>query len=185
MPLLPGVRARTVYTDRLRVHVCEAGPEGGVPVVLLHGKLSTGRFFEHVMAGAPQRYRLLAPDMRGFRRTQPVPIDATRGLRDWADDTHALVRALGIKRPVSAKTGGGFLHSLGHRFGVSDVGHDRLDRAAVFTGSMTGTRCRWRTVAGSGPGSSPSGARSCNASTPARQRSGPRTPGRGPTTSPW
>ncbi len=38
--------------------------------------------------------------MRGFGDTESVPIDATRGLRDWADDTHALVRALGIERPV-------------------------------------------------------------------------------------
>lgn len=100
MELLPGVTARTVPTDRLDVHVYEAGPEDGVPVVLVQGNLSTGRFFEELMAGAPSRYRLLAPDMRGFGRTQRLPIDATRGLGDWADDVHALVRALGIERPV-------------------------------------------------------------------------------------
>jgi pimeloyl-ACP methyl ester carboxylesterase len=66
----------------------------------VHGNLSTGRFFEHVLAGAPDRFRVIAPDMRGFGDTEIVAIDATRGLRDWADDTHALVRALGIERPV-------------------------------------------------------------------------------------
>src|SRR4051794_20955960 len=99
-PLLPGVRSRTVATARLRVHLLESGPEDGIPVVLVHGNLSTGRFYEHLMPGAPDRYRLLAPDMRGFGRTEPAPIDATRGLRDWADDVHALVEALGVAAPV-------------------------------------------------------------------------------------
>jgi len=89
-----------VATERLQMNVIESGPEDGVPVVLLHGNLSTGRFFEHLFDVAPARYRLLAPDMRGFGDTEPLPIDATRGLRDWADDTHALVEALGIERPV-------------------------------------------------------------------------------------
>src|SRR5262249_46455620 len=98
--MLPGVRSRTVDTDRLRVHFIESGPENGIPVLLIHGNLSTGRFFEHLLPGAPERYRFLAPHMRGFGDTERVPIDATRGLRDWADDAHALVTALGIDRPV-------------------------------------------------------------------------------------
>lgn len=100
MDLLEGVTARTVHTDRLQLHVYEAGPDDGVPVLLVHGNLSTGRVYEHVMSGAPDRYRLIAPDMRGFGRTERVPIDATRGLADWADDLHALVRALDLQRPV-------------------------------------------------------------------------------------
>lgn len=91
------------------MRVLESGPPDGIPVVLVHGNLSTGRFYEHLMPGAPTRCRLLAPDMRGFGDTERVPIDATRGLRDWADDTYALVRALGIERPphlVGWSTGG-------------------------------------------------------------------------------
>jgi pimeloyl-ACP methyl ester carboxylesterase len=94
------IESRTIETARLRTHYLDSGPEDGVPVVLVHGNLSTARFFEHLMPGAPDRYRLIAPDMRGFGDSEPAPIDATRGLRDWADDTHALVEALGIERPV-------------------------------------------------------------------------------------
>lgn len=94
------VTARTVSTDRLDMHFYEAGPEDGTPVVLIHGNLATGRFFEQVMANAPAGLRLIAPDMRGFGRTERVPIDATKGLQDWADDTAALVAALGITAPV-------------------------------------------------------------------------------------
>lgn len=100
MNLLPGVSARTVETSRLRTHLYESGSEDGVPVLMLHGNLSTGRFFEHLFPNAPDRYRLIAPDMRSFGRSEPAPLDATRGLRDWADDTRALVDALGIDRPV-------------------------------------------------------------------------------------
>src|SRR5690349_3253388 len=93
------MRSFRVETDRLGMQVYESGPEDGVPVVLIHGNLSTGRFYEHLFADAPERYRLIAPDMRGFGGTEPKPIDATRGLRDWADDTAALLDALGIGAP--------------------------------------------------------------------------------------
>ena len=63
--------------------------------MLIHGNLSTGRFYEHLFDGAPERYRLIAPDMRGFGDTERGPIDATRGLRDWADDTAALLARAG------------------------------------------------------------------------------------------
>jgi pimeloyl-ACP methyl ester carboxylesterase len=113
------VHAHTVATERLRMHVLESGPESGIPVVLVHGNLSTGRFYEHLMPGAPERFRLIAPDMRGFGDTENVPIDATRGLGDWADDTHALVRALGIERPV---------HLVGWSTGGAAIAAYALDR---------------------------------------------------------
>ena len=103
------MRSHRVATDRLEMQLVESGPEDGIPVVLIHGNLSTGRFFEHLFDGAPSRYRLLAPDMRGFGDTERVPLDATRGLRDWADDTAALLDALGITRAphlVGWSTGG-------------------------------------------------------------------------------
>lgn len=100
MNLLPGIRSQMLDTDRLRMRYLESGPPDGIPVVLIHGNLATSRFFEHVMTAAPERYRCIAPDMRGFGDTARVPIDATRGLRDWSDDTFSLVRALGITQPV-------------------------------------------------------------------------------------
>ncbi|MFC5138133.1 alpha/beta fold hydrolase [Actinomycetospora rhizophila] len=97
--LLPGVRAGEV-DGRIRTHYLESGPSDGEPVVFVHGNLSTGRFFEHLMPGAPERWRLLAPDMRGFGRSEPAPIDATRGLGDWADDLVGFLDALGVDRPA-------------------------------------------------------------------------------------
>lgn len=122
-----GVHPRDRRTDRLNIHYIESGPSDGTPVVLVHGNLSTGRFFEHVMAGAPGSYRLIAPDMRGFGDTERVPIDATRGLRDWADDTYSLVRALGITQPV---------HLVGWSTGgaaIANYAEDRPDEVASLT----------------------------------------------------
>jgi pimeloyl-ACP methyl ester carboxylesterase len=93
------MRERTLDTDRLRMHVLESGPEDGVPVVLVHGNLASGRFFSHLLERAPIRYRLIVPDMRGFGDSEPAPLDATRGLRDWADDVASLLATLNIDRP--------------------------------------------------------------------------------------
>lgn len=87
-------------TDRIRLHYLESGPEDGEVVVLIHGNLATGRFMEGIMDRLPDGYRAIAPDMRGFGDTEPIAIDATRGLRDWADDTRSLVKTLGLAEPV-------------------------------------------------------------------------------------
>ncbi|HEX9364616.1 MAG TPA: alpha/beta fold hydrolase [Candidatus Dormibacteraeota bacterium] len=109
MNLPPGVSSHTAQTKRLRMRYIESGPADGVPVVMIHGNLATGRFFEHLFPGAPDGYRFIAPDMRAFGDTEHKPMDATRGLRDWADDTHSLLETLGVTRPphlVGWSTGG-------------------------------------------------------------------------------
>jgi pimeloyl-ACP methyl ester carboxylesterase len=64
-------------------------------VLLIHGNLVTGRFWRDVAARLPSDMRLVAPDLRGFGRTEARPIDATRGLDDWLDDIDALVKKIG------------------------------------------------------------------------------------------
>jgi len=109
MDLMPGVRSHTATTDRLLIHYLESGPDGGEPVLLIHGNLASARFYEPLMAAAPSRYRMIAPDSRGFGDSERRPIDGTRGLRDWADDAHSLLGDLGVERPphvVGWSTGG-------------------------------------------------------------------------------
>lgn len=127
MSYLPGVSCHTKVTDRLEMAYLESGPSDGVPVVMIHGNLASARFFEHIMSGAPDRYHFLAADMRGFGDTEHRPIDATRGLRDWADDTYSLVKALGIKSPV---------HLVGWSTGgaaIAAYAIDRPDHVASLT----------------------------------------------------
>jgi pimeloyl-ACP methyl ester carboxylesterase len=103
-----GVRARSVDTKRLRVHCLEHGPEDGEPVIFLHGNLATSLFWDETLAALPSRYRGIACDMRGFGDTERLPIDATRGVADLADDLEALIAAADVERPhlVGWSTGG-------------------------------------------------------------------------------
>jgi len=101
------------------LYCLESGPADGVPIVFIHGNLATGRFYETLMAAMPARYHCIAPDMRGFGESERLPIDATRGLRDWADDTHGLIQALGIDRPV---------HLVGWSTGGAAIAAYAMDR---------------------------------------------------------
>lgn len=96
-PLLPGIRSRIVRTPRLRQHIYESGPSTGETLVLVHGNMSSGRFFEEIMAALPE-YHIIAPDLRGYGATEPLPTNAARGVRDYSDDIHALTRALRLGR---------------------------------------------------------------------------------------
>src|SRR5579863_10448005 len=96
-PLLPGVRSRMVPTPRLVQHVYESGPADGERLLLIHGNASSARFFEELMAAMPE-YTIVAPDLRGYGATELARVDATRGLRDYADDIEALAQTLGWDR---------------------------------------------------------------------------------------
>ncbi len=89
--LLDGVRTREVRTPRLRQHVLLSGEGGGPAMVFVHGNLSTARFFEETLAALPPGYRGIAADLRGFGYSEAVSVDATRGLRDFADDLAELL----------------------------------------------------------------------------------------------
>jgi pimeloyl-ACP methyl ester carboxylesterase len=102
--LLPGITTTRVATDRLTQNVLHlegvdpAGP--GEAVLFVHGNVSSALFWQQPMLalGTAGRPRVLAVDLRGYGETDPLPIDATRGVGDWADDIAALVDALGLTR---------------------------------------------------------------------------------------
>ncbi|NLU80547.1 alpha/beta hydrolase [Micromonospora sp. HNM0581] len=67
------------------------GPVDGVPVLLVHGNCSSAAFWEPLVRRLPETLRVVAPDLRGYGASQPAPVDATRGLTDFADDVAALL----------------------------------------------------------------------------------------------
>ncbi|KJS53026.1 alpha/beta hydrolase [Streptomyces rubellomurinus subsp. indigoferus] len=106
---------RLTATDRLTVNYAEVeGRTTGEPVVLVHGNVSSSVFWHPTMAALPTRYRPLAPDLRGFGGTEPLPVDATRGLRDHSEDLLSYVRALalGPVHLVGWSMGGGVVLQL-------------------------------------------------------------------------
>jgi pimeloyl-ACP methyl ester carboxylesterase len=96
-------------------------------VVFLHGNLSSSRFWEETMLALPAGVHAIAPDLRGFGRTERKAIDATRGLRDLADDLHALLEAMGCSgaRPhlVGWSIGGALAmqYAIDHPAGVASL----------------------------------------------------------------
>lgn len=101
MTLFDGINARLVETDRLGVNVLErvgddpsTSPEH--TVVFVHGNVASSLFWQEIMQDLPSELRVIAVDLRGFGRTEHSPIDATRGVRDFSDDLHATLEALGI-----------------------------------------------------------------------------------------
>lgn len=116
---------RDVTTSRGRVHVREsppgsvgpagpAGTGGAGTVVLVHGNCSSSAFFHHLLGRLPDGWHGLAPDLRGFGDSEPLPVDATRGMRDFADDLAALLDTLGITRAafVAHSAGAGAVMQL-------------------------------------------------------------------------
>ncbi|WNV76583.1 alpha/beta fold hydrolase [Geodermatophilus sp. DSM 44513] len=102
--LLPGIAATRVATPRLVQSVLH--PEGTQPagpgeaVLFVHGNVSSSLFWQPTLLALADTgpVRPLAVDLRGFGDTDPLPVDARRGVRDWADDVAALVDTLGLAR---------------------------------------------------------------------------------------
>lgn len=96
--LLPGVSAQVVATPRLRANVLSAGSGSGLPVVLVHGNVSSAHLYQQTMLALSGPS--IAIDLRGFGDSETLPVDATRGLGDYADDVASVLDALGIARAV-------------------------------------------------------------------------------------
>lgn len=107
IPTLPGIESRMVQTDRLKMHVLSCGPDGGTPVLFVHGNVSSATFWEETMLALPDGFRGIALDLRGYGDTEPLPVDATLGLSDMVADIHSLVETLGLEK----------FHIVGHSMG--------------------------------------------------------------------
>jgi pimeloyl-ACP methyl ester carboxylesterase len=110
--LLSGVIAKRVPTSRLTTAVLSvSGRDSGQPVLFVHGNVSSSLFWQTTMLALPEGYRPLAVDLRGFGDTDPEPVDARRGLGDYADDLAAVIEALGLSpvHLVGWSMGGGVL----------------------------------------------------------------------------
>lgn len=111
--LLPGIVAHSIRSPRLTANVLER--EGtGDPVVFIHGNVSSAQFYMPTMLALPAGIRALAIDLRGFGDSETLPVDATRGLRDFSDDVLSVLDTLGVDRfhVVGWSMGGGVVMQL-------------------------------------------------------------------------
>jgi pimeloyl-ACP methyl ester carboxylesterase len=136
IPTLPDVTAETISSQRLATRVLFAGPEGGAPVLFLHGNLSSATWWEEVMVSLPPLFRGIAPDQRGYGEADPdARTDATRGLGDLADDAFALLDALDIDKAhvVGSSMGGAVVWRM-----MTDAPERLLSVTQVAPGSPYG-----------------------------------------------
>lgn len=157
LPHLEGITGRVVATPRGRFYVLEAGAPDGMPVVFVHGNLASATYWEEMMLALPAGYRAIAPDRRGCGGSEALPIDATRGMRDFSADLHSLVETLALEP----------FHLVGHSLGGAVamqyvIDHPTRVRALTLvapgspygfggTKDIAGTPC-WPDYAGSGAG---------------------------------
>ena len=85
-------------TDRLTTAYYRAGEEHEKKLLLIHGNVSSSVFYLPLFPELSKHYDVVAPDLRCFGDSDALPIDATRGFRDWTDDLHEFVRALGWEK---------------------------------------------------------------------------------------
>jgi pimeloyl-ACP methyl ester carboxylesterase len=94
LPELDGIEHRFADLGEARVHYAEAGE--GDPVLLLHGWPQHHAMWAGVIAALRDRYRLIAPDLRGFGWSSAPGFGYDSDT--FASDQIALMDALGIER---------------------------------------------------------------------------------------
>jgi pimeloyl-ACP methyl ester carboxylesterase len=95
-PHVEGVTHRFVDASGLRVHVAEAGPPDGEPVMLVHGWPQHWYEWRGLVPALSQRYRMLMPDLRGLGWTEVARDGYAK--HDLARDLVNVLDALELER---------------------------------------------------------------------------------------
>lgn len=136
------IRHSRIKLNGVEHHVAEAGPADAPALLLLHGWPEFWATWEPVMARLDGRYRLIAPDFRGFGESEnPHPGPSDQVTADvLADDMAALIRHLGLAAVgVAGHDVGSFVMQ---RLAIR---HTALVRGLVFFNCPThGVGQRWR-----------------------------------------
>jgi pimeloyl-ACP methyl ester carboxylesterase len=140
---LPPLRERFVTAGDVRLHVVEAGPEGGPLVVLLHGFPEFWYGWRHQIGPlAEAGYRVLVPDQRGYNTSDKPPRVADYRIERLAGDVLALIDETGREKAtvVGHDWGAAVAWWLGsqhagrvERLGILNVPHPAVMRRHLLT----------------------------------------------------
>ena len=86
---------KTLTTDRLTTAYYRAGEENSSQLLLVHGNVSSSVFYLPLFPALTRKFDVIALDLRCFGDSDALPVDATRGFRDWTDDVDEFVSAIG------------------------------------------------------------------------------------------
>jgi len=124
------LESQMVDVGDINLHVVFAGPKDGEPVVLIHGFPEFWYMFRHHIAAlANAGFRVAAPDMRGYNRSDKPAGRSAYDFNDYAADITGLMDAQGWER---ANIVG---HDIGARVSWQLVfdNPERLKRAVIFS----------------------------------------------------
>jgi pimeloyl-ACP methyl ester carboxylesterase len=88
--------SRQVQTERINTHILTSGPPAGTAVLFIHGNVASAGFWDETMLALPEGFHGIAPDLRGYGTTDPLPVNAAVGLDDMVADIRSLVESLGL-----------------------------------------------------------------------------------------
>jgi len=96
--------------DGRTIHIIDAGPAGGIPVVVHHGTPGSARLYGPAVEDAQRRgLRLIGYDRPGYGGSTPRP---GRAVADAAEDVAAIAKAMDLKRLLTWGHSGGGPHAL-------------------------------------------------------------------------
>ncbi|GAA4565771.1 alpha/beta fold hydrolase [Planotetraspora kaengkrachanensis] len=102
----PSLTSERVTTSRLNLNVVSVPESAGEPVLFVHGNVSSSTFWHSTMKAIAGDVRPLALDLRGFGESDPEPVDASRGVRDYSDDVLSYLDVIGPAHLVGWSLGG-------------------------------------------------------------------------------
>lgn len=124
----PSTRERRVATNGIELHLVEAGPDDGFPVVLAHGFPELAYSWRHqIPALADAGYHVLAPDQRGYGQSDRPEAIADYDIHHLTDDLLGLLDDIGARRAAF----------VGHDWGAMVVGQMALLHPDRVAGVMT------------------------------------------------
>ncbi len=121
----PSMRERRVATNGIELHLVEAGPDDGYPIVLAHGFPELAYSWRHqIPALANAGYHVLAPDQRGYGQSERPDAIADYDIHHLTGDL------LGLLDDIAA----GQAVFVGHDWGSLVVGQMALLHAERMAG---------------------------------------------------
>ena len=72
-----------VEVGGLRMHYVDEGPREAAPILMLHGEPSWSYLYRHMIPPCAERYRVIAPDLIGFGKS-----DKPASIRDYSYQSH-------------------------------------------------------------------------------------------------
>src|SRR3954451_6901597 len=129
--MMNGLQQAITPTNGVRLHLVEAGPEAGPPVILLHGFPEFWYGWRHQIGPlADAGFRVIVPDQRGYATSEKPRQVSAYALDTLAHDVLGLIESTG--RPRAAVVG----HDWGAivAWWVAVRHPERVERLAVING---------------------------------------------------